>query len=305
MDFENFWFDTATPTVLAEMLKNNHATVEEFRGIKVNQYFIDNPGVFAESELVSYLYQTGYLTLRPAKSDQGYTLDYPNGEVLKAMSNLFVTNILGRDLRVNVNNNLQQALNKNDVEGVIAQFDKLLAKVSYNDYNDVNDVDVKHLTVLDAKGDRYYFNEFFFRCLLRSLLVLAGAKVSADVNGSEDRNDIVFEWNQQNWVIELKVAKEGDNAETELTNAVERIRSQRYAALSEDPICLAIVIDEKTRQVALYNDFTIPKSQTNAKRRKPNLKITKSRKLDPPQMDEPTDENEEDEEFSGGPRFRP
>jgi hypothetical protein len=119
------------------------------------------------------------------------------------------------------------------------------------------------------------------------------------------RADIVFEWNQQNWVIEMKVAKEGDNAETLLAKAVEQIISQRYAAAYKDPICLAIVIDEKTRQVALYNDFAIPKSQTNAKRRKPNLKITKSRKLDPPQVDEPTDENEEDEEFSGGPRFRP
>jgi hypothetical protein len=290
---------------LNEILKKNHATVEEFRGIQVSKNFVHYLAAFAESDLVSYLYQTGYLTLRPPKSNPGYTLDYPNLEVLKAMSELLVTNFLGRDLRVNVNNKFQQALDKIDVEGVIAQFDKFLAKIPYDDYGFAKRAGAKYVTVPDAASNIYYFNAFFFRCLLCALLDMAGAKVSAEARGSVGRADIVFEWNQRNWVIELKVAKEGDNAETLFAKAVKRIISQRYAAAYEDPICLAIVIDEKTRQVALYKDFTIPKRQTTAQREEPSLKTTKSRELVPPQMDKPTEEDEEDEEFSGGPRFRP
>jgi hypothetical protein len=67
------------------------------------------------------------------------------------------------DLRMKVDDNLQQALNKKDVEGVIAQFDKLLSKIIYDDYNDAKKEDPKHVTFLDEDHDRYYYNEFFFR----------------------------------------------------------------------------------------------------------------------------------------------
>jgi hypothetical protein len=265
---------------LNEILKKNHATVEEFRGIKVSKNFVHYLAAFAESSLLSYLYQTGYLTLRPGNSEDNYSLDYPNREVLLAMSNLLVTNILGHSLRLSVVDNLQQALDKIDVEVVIAQFDQFLSKVIYADFNDAKSVSVKHVTVLDTAGKRYYFNAFFFRCLLSSLLNLAGARVSVEARKTVGKDTIVFEWNQRFWVIELKVAKKRDNVKTLLANAVEGIRSQSYAAAYDDPVCLAIVINEKLRKVALYKDFYL--TQT------PNRP---GEELDPLGKGEPTEED--------------
>jgi hypothetical protein len=254
--FDNFWFDTGSPSVLAKILKKNHVTIEEFRGKVVSNKFVKNPGKLGGSNIVSLLYQSGYLTLRPGDSADTYSLDYPNREVLMAMSELFVTNCLGEDKTTEVNINLKKALDAKDVEGVIAQFDKFLSSVIYDDYNDANRADTKNVTVhLDGNKEIYYFNAFFFGALLRSLLNMIGARLSAEVHGSLGRADIVFEWKQKFWVIELKVAKEGENVETLLVNAVARIISQHYAEPYDDPVCLAIVINEKLRKVAVCKDF--------------------------------------------------
>jgi hypothetical protein len=78
------------------------------------------------------------------------------------------------------------------------------------------------------------------------------------------RADIVLNWKDQFWVMELKVAKEGDNEKTLLKEASDQIINQRYAKPYDSPICLAMVINDKVREITLYKAFALPLQKTTA-----------------------------------------
>ncbi|MDR1793409.1 MAG: AAA family ATPase, partial [Bacteroidales bacterium] len=86
-DFDNYWFESGTPSVIANYLKDKHLTVEQFRNLPVSKEFARNPGEIDSASPEKFLYQSGYLTLREGTTDD-YSLDYPNTEVLNSMARL-------------------------------------------------------------------------------------------------------------------------------------------------------------------------------------------------------------------------
>ncbi|MDR1792400.1 MAG: AAA family ATPase, partial [Bacteroidales bacterium] len=85
--FSNFWFESGTPSVIANYLKDRYLTVEQFRDFPISMEFAENPGEIDNASPEKFLYQSGYLTLREGITDD-YSLDYPNTEVLNSMSKL-------------------------------------------------------------------------------------------------------------------------------------------------------------------------------------------------------------------------
>ncbi|MCP5046551.1 MAG: AAA family ATPase, partial [bacterium] len=81
--FGNYWFATGTPTFLINHIRSRNKNIAELENVKVDDsifesYDIDN------LEVVSLLFQTGYLTIKGitlAGVRPFYTLSYPNLEV--------------------------------------------------------------------------------------------------------------------------------------------------------------------------------------------------------------------------------
>jgi hypothetical protein len=73
--------------MIADYLKNRHLTVEQFRNLPISRGFAKSPGDLDSAPPESFLYQGGYLTLRPGSSNE-LSLDYSNTEVLNSMSQL-------------------------------------------------------------------------------------------------------------------------------------------------------------------------------------------------------------------------
>ncbi|GHS92643.1 ATPase AAA [Synergistales bacterium] len=94
--FQNYWFDSGTPSFIVRYMKDKKLTVEEFRGYEVSRNFAFTPGEIETASSASFLYQSGYLSLRPGVLND-FSLDYPNHEVLTAMSSLLVGNIFGNE----------------------------------------------------------------------------------------------------------------------------------------------------------------------------------------------------------------
>ncbi|MDR1793668.1 MAG: hypothetical protein LBR36_09590, partial [Bacteroidales bacterium] len=69
--FSNFWFESGTPSVIANYLKDRCLTVEPFRDFPISMEFAENPGEIDNASPEKFLYQSGYLTLR-----EGTTNDY-------------------------------------------------------------------------------------------------------------------------------------------------------------------------------------------------------------------------------------
>ncbi len=89
LKFKNYWFETATPTFLIDMLKRNSLDLGNLtaREKDFSTYEVENPSVLA------LLVQTGYLTIvdfeRLGEVEQRYRLDFPNLEVRNSFNLLF------------------------------------------------------------------------------------------------------------------------------------------------------------------------------------------------------------------------
>ena len=81
--YENFWYETGTPTwLLKDMLRQRYYNVERklASGTSLTSF---NP---SRLDTTAVLFQTGYLTVVERDPEvNAYTLDYPNNEVREAM----------------------------------------------------------------------------------------------------------------------------------------------------------------------------------------------------------------------------
>jgi hypothetical protein len=203
-------------------MKDRHLTVEQFRGVGVTRDFASSPGEIETATATSFLYQSGYLTLRPGMGD-GYALDYPNREVLVAMSSLLSGNILGADAKNASVANLLYGLAKGDADVVVDEFNMLLAKIPYDDYS---------ATLAEgfrSRRSKMGLGEWLYRSTLFSYLCGAGVKVEAEIHGHLGRADMVAEFGGNVWVMELKIARGGDDAARMADEAMEQILEKGYS----------------------------------------------------------------------------
>ncbi len=80
-EFDDYWFETGTPTFLVETLKRNNYELENLTREEVSSDLLGSLDSIDQNPL-PLLYQSGYLTLKDYNPDFGtYTLGFPNGEV--------------------------------------------------------------------------------------------------------------------------------------------------------------------------------------------------------------------------------
>jgi hypothetical protein len=92
-NFDNFWMDSGNQAMITNYLKRRQLTVEQFHGVQVSRDFVKTPGEMDISPPEGFLFQGGYLTLRPGTVND-FSLDYPNKETLDSMSQLLAKNIV-------------------------------------------------------------------------------------------------------------------------------------------------------------------------------------------------------------------
>jgi hypothetical protein len=78
--FDNYWFETGTPTFLVETIRKQYINPRELEHVEIDNYFF-NSFPLEELDIVGLLYQTGYLTIKKATygfAGSKYVLGYPN-----------------------------------------------------------------------------------------------------------------------------------------------------------------------------------------------------------------------------------
>ncbi|GHT02447.1 ATPase AAA [Synergistales bacterium] len=244
--FRNYWFETATPSYLARYMKDRQLTVEQFRGMGVSKKFADSPGAIEASSPESFLYQSGYLTLRPGINND-YALDYPNQEVLESMSSLLTVNILGSDETVGESvDMLRDALIYGDADMIVEEFNRLLASIPYDDYSRAAKVASRRGGVKMDAG------EWLYRSTLLAYLRGSGVKVDGEVHTHRGRADIVVTHKGHVWVFELKIAHGGEDAAKLADDALKQIIDMGYADKYDNAIMMGLVIDDDKRLIAEY-----------------------------------------------------
>ena len=243
--FANFWIETGKPKFISDYMKHRHLTVAQFRNLPVSIDFARSPGDVDETLPEGFLYQSGYLTLRPGITDD-LSLDYPNTEVLNSMSELVTQNMLQYkdESYSRCRSDLLTGLLTKNTAKVIGAFNRLLASIPYDDFTAAADQTISYQNY-EMKPQ-----EWLFRTAILTFLQGCGVVVAAEMHTNKGRPDLVIAYRGNIWVIEIKIAREGENAGQKAEEAWQQIINKNYAAPYPDAVCIGLAIDDTARQIS-------------------------------------------------------
>jgi len=243
-DFRNYWIDSGQSTFITDYMSKHKLSLEEFRGKSVPLSFSSTTEI-ERAAPESFLYQTGYLTLRERvepKADlplsertkrRRYLLDYPNREVLSSMGELFISEVCGLGMdSFDLSDGLTNAFNRGDINEVVALFNNLLGSVTYNPFDST---------------------EKFYHALLYSITLAAGIDARPDDLSRAGTHEIAVSGKDCVYIVEIKSAiQERPVYDSETETILEEIQQStydgRYGARPVHRIVLAI--DGKTNRIA-------------------------------------------------------
>jgi hypothetical protein len=243
-EFFNYWIDTGRSKVIADYMKNQNLTVEQFRNYPISRDFAKSPGDVDTAPPEAFLYQCGYLTLREGTTEN-LSLDYPNTEVLNSMSALLTQNIFSQVANV-IQSELLTAFYYHDIDKIVEVFNRLLAGIPYDDFENAAKQSIYF--------NRYQFSvqEWLYRSTIFSFLRGCGVATVAEMHSNLGRADLVVSHKGKTYVIEIKVAYAGDSPAKKAEEALRQIIDKNYAGQFPDAIGIGMAIDDTKRQITNY-----------------------------------------------------
>ncbi len=218
--FDNYWFQTGTPTFLLDIMKKTEYILPSIEEITVGSY------IFSEFDLeymdiTSLLFQTGYLTIKDIKIKRNmesfYTLGIPNYEVRSAL--------FDRILQMYTDESVSKVkppysrmidyLEEKKLEKFINELQTSFAQIPYTIY---------------PKKEDYYHSIFFL------MMNLIGAKIETEVLTDKGRIDGVLEFDDFIYIIEFKIG----NAKEGIDQIKQRKYYQKYQMANKQLILLSV-----------------------------------------------------------------
>ena len=197
--FFDFWFQTATPTFLIELIKKK--PYYDFDSVEVGLAAFESFDL-EHISTISLLFQTGYLTIKSINEYQIATLGYPNREVKHSMLSHLMT--VFADVEAAevppMAMHIRKALVDEDIENLIDTLNSLLKRLPHQ-----------------LKGR----TEAFYHAIIHIIFHLLGIFLHSEVNTSNGRADAIVETNHAVYCIEFKFNKTAQEA-------LEQIKKKGY-----------------------------------------------------------------------------
>jgi hypothetical protein len=203
--FDNYWFKSATPTFLIELIKKHYYAPEyfHFTDVKLSSDILETFDIDAVPPLYTLLFQAGYLTIKSFDATRrAYTHTCPNEEV-RLSSALYLLMIITNKNKQEMNDAtfaLRQALEEHALDTFCSQLRSLLASIPYNLYAN---------------------KEAYFHSLLYLVVRLLDLDVKPEESTNKGRIDLVVTTTKNIYLFELKY-----NATAQ--EAIEQIQNKRY-----------------------------------------------------------------------------
>ena len=223
--FNNYWFTTATPTFLLDLLQNREYDLKELTHFEVGEASLAacEP---EDMEVQSVFLQTGYLTIK-GYNDSLYRLGFPNYEVKKS----FYDSVAGRysNLGAGVGQNFTQRLIRHLNAGQLDDFFETLGQFFANIPYDIT-----------LKDEKYYQSLFY------AIFTLIGLSIEAEVRTNKGRIDCVLETTDSIYVIEFKLNGTKEDA---LQQIHDKQYAQKYQGSDKKVVLLGVEFDKKSRNL--------------------------------------------------------
>ena len=240
--FSNFWYESGSVSFIENYFKDKGIeSPENYHLIKVSLSSMTTQEI-EEAKPESFLYQSGYLTI-VQRTDDALILDYPNQEVLGALSEMYLTSIYQIAHFRDVGRRLWQALHTDDWETVLREYNAAVASLPYHDFFE------------GRNGTKKMRGESFYRSLFLMLLRGCGLQAHGEMPTCRGRSDVVIESARSIVVIEFKIAHCARDIPAKRREGEEQIVAQGYLepyAHGRIPVkSVVLVVDEQKRQLVL------------------------------------------------------
>ena len=224
--FNNFWWETGTPTFLMRRLRGSFLyELENYTG---GTDLFESYTLGSEDH-ASLLFQTGYLTVKDINEElRLYTLGYPNLEVKDAM----YRHLMGAYRHTTTTESqrifamMKLALDKKDIADFIRQINFMFASIPHQIF--------------------IQNQEAYFHSILHIAFHAVGIFIQSEVSTSKGRVDCVLENDKYVFVIELKL---DDTAEAALAQIHAKRYGDAYLGKGKEVWALGISFSSQTREV--------------------------------------------------------
>ena len=211
LEFNDYWFLTATPTMLIELLRGRNLPLSQLDGaLRTEADLMGLEPMFKDP--IPLLFQSGYLTIKGMRMDGGkklYTLGFPNKEVESGFMDAllpYYVNTDDFDEGFNISSFID-ALRENRVDDFMEMMKSLMAGVPYNESG-------------DKVGDKVYENRL--RDVVFIICRLMGMSVDAECHTNRGRIDMTVKTDRFIYIFEFKVDESPEKA-------LEQIDEKHYA----------------------------------------------------------------------------
>ncbi|TAG51296.1 MAG: hypothetical protein EAZ27_13730, partial [Cytophagales bacterium] len=231
-NFKNFWFDTGTSEMLIELLKEQNILVDELEGTKMEYAMLDLADN-THQNVVSLLFQTGYLTLKSKILEYGeieFELGFPNIEVKQAFSRHLMVQYTQKSvdrISTNIAMPLRKAMRNKDFEKIF----EILKKSVYG---------CVPYEIFERK-------EAYFHTIFHLTFNMIGFRCESQVQNNIGRIDTIVETELYIYIFEFKVDTKKDSF------ALEQIKNNQYAnkyfALEKEIFAFGINFSSEKRNI--------------------------------------------------------
>ncbi len=224
--FDNWWFKTATPTFLVNLLKERSYLIPDLEHLVVSKDFLNAFSV-ENLRIEALLFQSGYLTIKDYDGEQFIRLGFPNWEVKRSFSGSLLEGIYEASPIVRkLADELGKALYTEDWEEVRGLLNQILAQIPYPLYQ---------------KADERFFHTVFYL-----VLCLIGYDAEAETLSPGGRGDMVVKMGGTVFVMEFKA---GGSAEEALKQIEEKGYARKFEGRGLKILKLGIIFAPEKREV--------------------------------------------------------
>ena len=203
MKFGNYWFETGTPSYLAQLLKQNKYNLTRLSNEVVTNDLLNGIDTLANSP-IPVLYQSGYLTIKDYNSRFNvYTLGFPNKEVEEGLISYllpYYAHVQPAESAFQIRSFIDE-IEKGKIEAFFLRLQSFFADTPYEMIRDL---------------ELHYQNVLFI------LFKLLGFYTEAEYHTSEGRIDLLVKTGKFIYLMEFKL--EGTAEE-----ALAQINEKHYA----------------------------------------------------------------------------
>lgn len=226
--FDNYWFETGTPTFLINLVKTNQYFLPNFENKEIDKS-IANSFDIEKLNLETIMFQAGYLTIKEVINEFDwiyYKLGYPNREVQVSfntyLTQLFLDNIVSskRDiLRLFQNGNVQ------DLEAIIK---RLFASIAYNNF---------------TKNEIANYEGFYASVIYAYFASLPIEIIAEDIT-NKGRIDLTIQAFDKTYIFEFKIIDEQPLLQIK--------KQQYYQKYKGDIYIIGIVFNPDDRNISKF-----------------------------------------------------